>query len=409
MIRPYSVYIVDDDPVMVVLLHHCLARGGFRVAASTASDQALQDILDSRPDCVLLDLMMPGLDGLDICRYLRASPPLFNTKIIIMSGKTYESDRRRALAVGADAFITKPVDPVHFADQVRRILEDRIHMMFWGVRGTLPVPGPRCLRFGGNTPCVSLEFARGPLLIFDAGTGIKALSDHLWAARRTRIDAKIFLSHPHWDHIQALPFFRPLYVPGNQVEILGPSQAGKGVEDFLKEQMDGVYFPVTAQEFGARVSYRNLREETLDLDGIRVRTMLLNHPGHCLGYRVEYGGRAICYITDNELYPATSGFQDEGYLRKLEEFVAEADALIMDATYTDEEYPRYQHWGHSAVGEVVALADRAKAKTLYLFHHDPDQDDEAVERKLTQAQTQLKVLGSSTLCVAASEGQLLRI
>ena len=254
---------------------------------------------------------------------------------------------------------------------------------------------------------MSLEFARGPLLIFDAGTGMKALSDRLVASRSPRIDAKIFISHPHWDHINALPFFAPLYSRGNTVEIFGPCQANKCVEDFLKEQMDGVYFPITAQEFGARVSYRNLREETIRINRVKVRTMLLNHPGNCLGYRIEYGGRVICYITDNELYPQDTGLRDQGYVDKLEQFVANADALITDTTYTDAEYRQHVNWGHSSIGEAVGLAHRAGVGTLYLFHHDPDQDDDAISGKLTEAQEALERCASSTICVAPSEGQVL--
>jgi phosphoribosyl 1,2-cyclic phosphodiesterase len=265
------------------------------------------------------------------------------------------------------------------------------------------------MRFGGNTSCVSLELARGPLLVFDAGTGIKALSDHLIAEKRSRLDVKIFISHPHWDHINALPFFAPLYVPGSTVEIFGPCQGEKCVEDFLKEQMDGVYFPVTAQEFGARVNYRNIREEALDLNGVRIRTMLLNHPGHCLGYRIEYGERVVCYITDNEIYPENTGLRDEGYINKLLEFTDKADALIIDSTYTDEEYDRHRNWGHSSLGEVVDLADRADIKTLYLFHHDPDQNDDDIAAKLEQACTILRERGSSTRCTAPIEGQLLTL
>ncbi len=405
----FSVHVVDDDPVMVTLLVHCLAADGFEVTTSDSADEALGRILETAPDCVVLDVMMPGMDGLELCRRLREAPHLSATKIIMTSGKAYQPDRKRAMSAGADAFIPKPVDAKTFAERIRRIVEDRIHMIFWGVHGTLPVPGRRTQRYGGNTSCVSLEMSRGPLLVFDAGTGIKALSDHLVAARRQRMDIKVFISHPHWDHINALPFFAPLYAPGNSVEVLGPCQEGTCVEDFLQEQMDGVYFPITAQEFGAHVSYRNLREESFRIDHITVRTMLLNHPGHCLGYRVEYRGRSICYITDNELHPADVGLRDDGYVRKLERFVTEADVLIADATYMDEEYRSHINWGHSPLSEVVGLAHRARVRTLYLFHHDPDQDDDAIDAKLAEGRRLLCELGSSTRCEAPDEGRLLSI
>jgi CheY-like chemotaxis protein len=405
----YSAHVVDDDPVMLALLVHCLSAGGFEVSSASSGEEALGAILANRPDCVVLDIMMPGMDGMEVCRRLRNEPRLSATKIVMMSGKNYEPDRRRAVAAGADAFISKPVDTATFAGRVRRVIEDRIHMGFWGVRGTLPVPGPNALRYGGNTPCVSLELARGPLLIFDAGTGIKTLSDHLMATHHSRLEAKILISHPHWDHINALPFFMPLYVRGNDIEILGPCQGDICVEDFIKAQMDGVYFPITAQEFGARVRYTNLREETFKIDRVTVRTMLLNHPGHCLGYRVEYGERSVCYITDNEIYPEPSGLRDAGYVSKLEGFISGTDTLITDCTYTDKEYRSHINWGHSPLSEVVGLAHRAGVDTLYLFHHDPDQDDDAIGAKLEEARALLSELGSSTRCVAPAEGQLLSI
>lgn len=409
MTEGYTVHVVDDDPIIVALLTHCLSGVGFEVSSSTTGEAALDRILSRRPDCVILDIMMPGMDGLEVCRRLRAAPQLAGIKIIVISGKAYEPDRRRAFAFGADAFIPKPIESERFAERVLRIVEDRIHLTFWGVRGTLPVPGTKSVHFGGNTSCVSLSFSRGPLLIFDAGTGIKALSDHLMATKHARVDAKIFISHPHWDHINALPYFEPLYTRGNSVEILGPCQDHKCVENFIKEQMDGVYFPITAQDFGARVTYHNLREESFQIDRMSIRTMLLNHPGHCLGYRVDYAKRSICYITDNEIYPGDSGLREEGYVRKLTKFVAGADALIMDSTYTDEEYLRHVNWGHSPLSEVVSLAHQSGVKTLYLVHHDPDQDDDAIAAKLAQARAQLKALNSATKCNAPVEGQLLSI
>lgn len=406
----YSAFVVDDDPVIIKLIDHCLTRDGFSVTTAKSGEDALASIINQRPDCVILDIMMPGMDGLEVCRRLRETPQLAATKIIITSGKTYQSDRYSALMLGADAFINKPVHIQSFASQIRRVIEDRIHLTFWGVRGTLPVPGPKGVRFGGNTSCVSMEFSRGPLLVFDAGTGIKVLSDNLMSRKQANMDIKIFISHPHWDHINALPFFAPLYVRGNNIEILGPCQRNICVEDYIKSQMDGVYFPITAQEFGARINYTNLREGVLDIEQrIKVRTMLLNHPGQCLGYRVEYRNHLLCYITDNELYPNGSGLRDQGYINKLESFIQGAAVLITDSTYMDAEYPEHINWGHSPIGEVIELAHRANVETLYLFHHDPNQDDAAIERKLESACNQLAKLKSKTKCVAPCEGQILII
>lgn len=279
-----------------------------------------------------------------------------------------------------------------------------VTVAFWGVRGTLPVPGKKTLRYGGNTSCVTLSTGSDPLLVFDAGSGIKELSNHLMAERPGRIAAKIFISHPHWDHINFLPFFAPLYVAGNEFEICGPANGDMGMRALVGAQMDGIFFPITMREFGARVEFRDLGEETLPVGDLEIRTLLLNHPGKCLGYRVDYRQTSVCYVTDNELVPQSSAKHDAARLERLIGFVQGADALITDATYTDSEYESKAGWGHSCVSQVVDLAHHAEVGALYLFHHDPGQGDEEIDAKLAQARTMLQQLGSQTTCFAPAEG-----
>lgn len=287
--------------------------------------------------------------------------------------------------------------------------DDQIKLRFWGVHGTLPVPGKNTVKYGGNTSCISLEFPGGKLFIFDAGTGIKVLSDYLTANKVRPVSTKIFISHPHWDHINALPFFAPLYMQGNNFEICGPSQGNISMKKLISRQMDGIYFPIKFKEFGANIHFRDLKEEEFKVDGINIKTMLLNHPGHCLGYCVNYKKRYIYYITDNELYPKSNQFYNEHYLNQLTDFVRNADALITDCTYTDKEYETKLGWGHSSVKQVVDLADRAKVKILYLYHHDPDHTDAVIDAKLKTAQAMLKKKNSATICIAPKERELFKI
>ncbi|MBM3952755.1 MAG: response regulator [Rhodospirillales bacterium] len=407
--RRLSFYVIDDDPTTVQMMTALIAQSGHAVKSATSSLTALADILVQKPDVVVVDLMMADVDGIELCAMLRAKPSTAATKIVVVSAKTYEFDRKRALAAGADGFIQKPISPETFMSRVLRIIEDKIDLTFWGVRGTLPVAGGKSLRYGGNTSCVTLEFPTHQLFVFDAGTGIKNLSDHLLKQKRTRIEAKIFLSHPHWDHINALPFFVPLYLPGNDFEILGARHGDTTMRQIISAQMDGVYFPITFQEFGARVYFHDLDEEELMFGRIKVSTMLLCHPGRCLGYRVDYNGRSICYVTDNELFLEGNPHHNAHYVTKLTHFVQGADALITDTTYTDPEYASKVGWGHSCIGEVVKLAHAAKVKNLYLFHHDPDQSDTAIDAKLEIAEGQLAKLRSKTRVVAPNEGLLLRL
>jgi phosphoribosyl 1,2-cyclic phosphodiesterase len=396
-------FIVDDDRVFIKLLTKFLSSESVTVISSTTSSDALSEIIRLQPDCLILDIMMPGIDGFDLCKQVRAEKDLDNTKIVMVSGKAYEIDRKRAFDMGADGYIFKPVQPEKIAHQIRRIVDDRIEMTFWGVRGTLPVPGEESIRYGGNTSCVSLEFPKGGLFIFDAGTGIKSLSDHLESENQNQVEAKIFISHPHWDHINALPFFMPLYRQGNEFEIMGPAHGDISIRELIAGQMDGVYFPIEIKEFGALVAFKDLKEGGFSIDGIQVQTILLNHPGHCLGYRIDYKDRSICYITDNELFPKTSRFYNSAYIQKLTEFISETDALIADCTYAEEEYTNHIRWGHSSITEVVHLAHQAKVGSLFMFHHDPSQTDITIEAKGKQAQSLLKELKSNTRCILPKE------
>ncbi len=206
MNKNYKFFIVDDDRIFINVLVKFLEAEGHTVLLNTSSVGALPEIIEQKPDCVLLDMMMPEMDGLELLKKLRSEPDLDATKIVIISGKSYEFDRKRAFKFGADGYITKPIDSQKIAAQLQRIIMDKIELTFWGVHGTLPVPGSTTVKYGGNTSCISLEFSRSSFFIFDSGTGIKVLSDHLMAEKRQLMEAKIFISHPHWDHINALPF-----------------------------------------------------------------------------------------------------------------------------------------------------------------------------------------------------------
>jgi phosphoribosyl 1,2-cyclic phosphodiesterase len=369
-------------------------------------EEALAAIPKDPPDCVRLDILMPGVDGLEVCSRLRAMPELEATKIVMCTAKSFEFDRRRAAELGADAYIVKPIQKDSFLATLEKVMASKIEMTFWGIRGTLPRPGPGTVRYGGNTSCLALEFPRGQLFVFDAGSGIKILADHLMA-RGERLEGKIFISHPHWDHINTLPFFTPLYVPGNDFEILGPSHGPTKMRDLVSAQMDGVFFPITMREFGANIEFRDLHEGSFDFDEITVDTMLLAHPGNCLGYRTTYGGRSICYITDNELFPESSEYYSAEYEARLLDFVRDADALIMDANYFDEEYESKTGWGHSSISQVARFASRSGAKTLYLFHHDHGHDDNDIDRKVDIARDILQT--SPTEVVSPTEGDTMTI
>lgn len=397
-------FLVDDDPDTLALVECLLNKAGHEVVTCGSSAEALRDIPTVHPDCVITDLMMPGMDGFELTRELRRRTELASMKILILSAKNYDFDRRRAKEMGADGYLTKPINRETLLHSINEIVSDRIAVHYWGVHGTLPVPGPRYARYGGNTSCVSVDVGGEPLYVFDCGSGIKGLSDRIMTSPTTRFSARIFISHTHWDHINTVPFFTPLYLRGNQIEIFGPYQGDLTIERAISAQMESVYFPVTVREFGARLMFRDLREESLEFGPVRIDTMLLRHPGYCLGYKLTCRNRTICYITDNELYLPTHPQHDARYVQNLANFVRGADVLITDTTYRDHEYPSKVDWGHSCVSQVAELAARAEVKRLHLFHHDPDQTDDDIDIKLNETRAALERLGSKVVCEAPAEG-----
>lgn len=405
MDRRLTITIVDDDEEVARLMGKVLTAAGHKVEILSSSVGAITRLLIAPPDLLLVDIMMPEVDGLELTKKLREIEGLAAMRIIVVSGKAYEFDQKRARLLGADGFIQKPVQAATLAAQVERIVEDKMNLTYWGVRGTLPAPGPQSVRYGGNTSCVTIEYSDARLLIFDAGTGIRMLGNHLLSRGRPRLDAKILISHPHWDHINAFPFFKPLYIPGNEFEVMGPIHGDKSMHELVAAQMDDVFFPITLKELGARMLFRDLRQQTFTVfRDIEIKTLLLSHPGYCLGYRVFYKGRSISYITDNELYLPDHPSYNQKYLNDLVQFVSGTDVLITDCTYTDAEYKTRVGWGHSCVTRVAEFAAAAKVKSLHLFHHDPDQDDDAIDRKFADVSSALKALGSEVVCLAPSEG-----
>lgn len=254
--------------------------------------------------------------------------------------------------------------------------EQQFLVRFWGVRGSIACPGARTVKYGGNTSCVEM-LVGGHRLIFDGGTGLRELGVEL--LQEMPLEANMFFTHSHWDHIQGFPFFVPAFVPGNRFNIYGViAPNGSTIEQRLNDQMLHPNFPVPLQIMGADLKFCDLEiGEAVTFDEITVENALLNHPGEAVGYRVTWRNKVTAYITDTEHFP-----------NRLDENVVwlarDADVMIYDATYTDAEYydPKSSKvgWGHSTWQEAVKVAKAANAKTLVIFHHDPAHDDAFMDR-----------------------------
>ena len=244
-----------------------------------------------------------------------------------------------------------------------------LSVTFWGVRGSIACPEPEMLRYGGNTSCLEVRCG-DHLLIFDAGTGLRPLGRKL--AEAGEVDADLFLSHTHFDHVSGLPFFGPAFEPKNRFRFWAGHLEAQGLElcDVLCEMMMPPLFPVPIEIFKADIAYKDFvaGATLVPRPGVVLKTAPLNHPNGATGYRIEYGGRSICYVTDTE---HTGQGPDETILG----LVDGADIVIYDATYTDEEYPKFKGWGHSTWQEGIRVCEAAGAKRLVIFHHDPSHDD----------------------------------
>jgi len=241
-------------------------------------------------------------------------------------------------------------------------VEAFMKIRFWGTRGSIPSPGPRTVRYGGNCSCVEIRTRSGDLFIIDAGTGIRELGISLMA--KQPVSAHILLSHTHWDHISGFPFFPPAFAPGNTLTVYAARNIDKRLEDVMAGQMEYTYFPVTLNDLPAEINYRELLEETITIGSARITTHYLNHTSICMGYRVEADGKSVVYVSDHEPYGLALFGSDppvdrigrglrDGVVhvgdRRLIEWISGADLVIQDTQYTPDEYPK------KSVGVTAAL------------------------------------------------------
>jgi phosphoribosyl 1,2-cyclic phosphodiesterase len=272
-----------------------------------------------------------------------------------------------------------------------------VHFRFWGVRGSIPTPGEKTLRYGGNTTCIEVRGDDNELIVLDGGTGIFQLAQTLFAEFPLKVN--IFITHTHWDHIQGLPMFVPIFVPGNQVTIHGAADIvnQRGVRDVLSRQMEYAYFPVREAELKAKMAYVDLQPpaQQVEIGSARVSCLLMNHPVFNFGYRVECNGKTLVFTGDHEWDLNIYDPQDAEYAdmqsvidekrAAIINFFRGADALIIDTAYTDEEYPMRKGWGHGTFDSSIRAAREAEVKSAYLTHHEPTRSDDALEKAFAEA------------------------
>lgn len=242
---------------------------------------------------------------------------------------------------------------------------------FWGVRGSIACPSPHHVVYGGNTSCIEVRIGDRHVIL-DAGTGLRGLGHDMIRRQVTR--THLLLTHSHWDHINGFPFFAPAFKADHEITIYAGHLGNGRIQDVLANQMANPNFPVPLDALQAQLAFVDFTAgDSFVLEGdIGVKTAPLRHPNGATGYRLEYDGVALCYVTDTEHKP---GRPD----RKVLDLIADADLVIYDSTYTDEEFPERVGWGHSTWQEGVRLCRAAGVRQLAIFHHDPDHDDSFME------------------------------
>jgi len=267
---------------------------------------------------------------------------------------------------------------------------------FWGVRGSIPSPGPSTQRYGGNTTCIEVRTDNNDLIILDGGTGIFTFAQQL--VKESPITAHIFNTHSHWDHIQGLPFFIPIFIPGNTIHLYGAFDpiSGAGPERIMNIQMQYSYFPVREAEMRSRIHYVTVMpHEAIKIGETTITPTLLSHPVVNLGYRIACNGKSIFFTGDHEPHyniyePGEEGYADyqaliEEQSQSIIDAMKNVDILIADSSYTNEEYPSKKGWGHGTFDSCIEMAMAAGAKVLYCTHHEPTRSDDDLEKVFAEA------------------------
>ena len=432
-----SVLIVDDGKMIRTQLAVNLRQAGWDVIEAEDGLEGIENALEHKPSAVICDLLMPRCNGFQVCRKLREELP--ELKIIVLSGQAYDADRFNALESGADEYMIKPVDIDRLlksletprqavkddaaytsavAELVRaEVSADEDFIRFWGVRGSIPTPGPNTVHYGGNTSCVELRLA-GQLVILDAGSGIRALGDQLMGEFPGKaLDLTLLLTHSHWDHIQGFPFFVPAYLPNNRLRIRGFEGACQGLENTFAMQMETTYFPVGLSQMPGHITFDEQADLDFEIGPVKCSSTFTNHPGVTMAYRMEANGKSVVYAPDHESFTrmrlhSNNAPEDEARVKeyaaaedaRLKNFIQGTDVLITDSQYTEAEYSAKVGWGHSCFEDAVQLALDSNVKRLYLFHHDPRRSDEDLSRNVAEARKLVAEAGSQLIVEAAREG-----
>ncbi len=275
-----------------------------------------------------------------------------------------------------------------------------MHIRFWGTRGSIPVPGPQTLRYGGNTTCVEVRSKEGDLIIIDAGTGIRNLGNYLLKSGEIP-HIHLFLTHSHWDHIQGFPFFVPAYIKGVKITVYGCPPAYTKLQEILSNQMESRYFPVNFEDLSSEIDFKTFCEDKrVKVGNLLIETIENYHPGTSYALKFIEGKKTFVFMTDNEL---SLDHDSPTTWEEFVDFVRNADVFVHDAQWKDEELPARKKWGHSSYQQVLKLGMEAEVKSIYFFHHAPERADYEIDEFVYDSRKILKERNKNILCEGAKE------
>ncbi len=422
-----SILIAEDVNVIALIMTRALEKAGYKVDVARDGEECLRKALETAPDLVLLDIMMPKLNGIEVLKALRANPRTCDLAVVMCSAKDYKTERDATAQLGVIDYFVKPVVPELLVERVGTILArssrevaksgaaerdaavetylpvldtTRARFTLWGTRGSTPTLGGRFQRHGGNTSCMSFTCG-DELLIFDAGSGIRDLGMEIMASKIRKLH--LFITHTHWDHIQGFPFFVPAYVPGVEISIYGSIGFGKNLEAIFRGQLDRDYFPVQMEDMRSNLQFHNLPDTPIQIGGAKITWEFAHHPLPTVGYKIEAVGRTLVWMPDNEFLQGYTGAphaltcQDSivAPFEKTIAFLSGVDVLIHEAQYTPDEYLKKIGWGHCSVPNACLLMKLAGVRRWIVTHHDPNHDDVFLEKKLNLTSQILAEIGHS--------------
>lgn len=431
-----DIIVIDDDPMAGELTKDILSDEGWKVVLVDDSMKAIDEIKKYMPKLVITDIMMPGINGMEICKRIKSSPETKSIKVIILSGKSYESEKQRAMMLGADYFIGKPYDVSVFSKTVREIIEggklktppppppsfknnensnikllnneideNKLKITAYGLRGIgekLPVSDSE---FGRQSMCFSIETQKD-ILILDAGTGIYDLGQYI-VEKAVYKNIWIFLTHFHIDNIIGLPHFKPLLDSKYTVNIVGPNDPEKSLKDAVKNYLYSSFSPIPSSPKSKINVYEVLEENYTISEEIKMATMYSNHPTTTMIYLFNINGLKLAYAPDSEIWEETTAFQD--YNERLGKFTHRFDIFIHDSYYDKNDYNEKNHKGHSSFEILCNFVKKNQIKNLIPVNLNPSYSDEKIKMMIHEGEKLLQETDSKIITLKEKESTTLEM